>query len=88
MKKAIEADEGSIFIAVEGRPERDRKAVGHRVLRVVVYDVTPEPGLPHGKGKREAMESLRVACHANALTYVRAELLEMGKRLDGAVVVT
>lgn len=68
---------------VLGVPGKRGQRSGYRVLNVEITDVTP--GEPE---RTKVCETLRIACDARAVSYVRAKLLEMGEALDGVVLET
>lgn len=84
----IAARVSPIFVCAEkGGNLGEVSREGHRVLRVVVYDVTPRGKQREIRKGRQVFEALRIACEGETLGRVRAELMEMGARLDGCVCV-
>ena len=87
VKRALEAGEHSIYVRLADGGRVHSVPIGYRVLRVEVRDVTPGVNGRPTKGPR-VCEALEIACDAQSVDYVRAQLLEMGARLDGVVLVT
>ena len=85
--KRLVAGDNPVYVRLDRRGIRKKEPAGYRVLQVEVRDVTPGASGRPTKGPR-VCEALEIACDAQSVDYVRAQLLEMGARLDGVVLVT
>jgi hypothetical protein len=85
-RRRSQDDATPIFVAVEDRRHIVRLQEGYRVIELVARDVTPVDR--RRKCSFEAFERIRIACHADAVSYVRAKVLELQAELDGIVLKT
>ena len=84
VRRVLDQGAEAIFVAVQTGCESEL-SVGYRTLRVVVMEETLNG---HKVYQRRVCEELRIACSLEGVQLVRRALLEMGEKLDGAVVVT
>lgn len=81
LARGLVQGQDAIFSAV--RRFKGTVGEGYRVMELDLVERTP--GF---RRKRVVLYGLRVCCDARAVELVKKEMLEMGKRLDGLVVVT